>query len=130
MADSTEKGRRLLDEMRSSRLKVVIDAANLFWEGELPRSDEILEKAFGLLGEEIVVAHVKDVKHTGEAVAAGCGEPDYDRYLENLRGVGFEGPLILHGLEEVEEQGSVAFLLGKLRENTAYFERRGRGAGS
>ncbi len=56
------------------------------------------------------------MKHTGEAVAAGCGEPDYDRYLENLRGVGFEGPLILHSLEEAEEQGSVAFLLGKLRK--------------
>jgi len=28
--DSARKGRRLLDEMRSPRLKVVMDAANLF----------------------------------------------------------------------------------------------------
>ena len=114
VVDSAEKGNRLLEEMRSSRLKVVMDAANLFREGELPNSDEVLDKAFELLGEEIVIAHAKDVKFTGEVVAAGRGELDYDRYLENLRGVGFEGPLILHGLDESEVERSVAFLQTKL----------------
>lgn len=110
VADSAEKGRRLLDEMRSSCLKVVIDGANLFHEGELPRSREILKEAFESLGKDIVIAHAKDLKNTGEAVAAGRGELDYDRYLENLRGVGYEGPLILHGLGESEVEGSLAFL--------------------
>jgi sugar phosphate isomerase/epimerase len=126
VVDSAKKGRRLLDEMGSSRLKVVMDAANLFRQGELPRSDEVLQEAFELLGEDIVIAHAKDVKNTGEVFAAGRGELDYNRYLENLRGVGYEDPLILHGLEEPEVGGSVAFLLGKLGENTAYSERRGR----
>jgi sugar phosphate isomerase/epimerase len=130
VVDSAEKGRRLLDEMRSPSLKVVMDAANLFRKGELPRSDEILKQAFELLGEEVVIAHAKDVKNTGEAVAAGSGELDFDRYLENLRGVGYEGPLILHGLEEAEVEASVAFLLGKLGENPACYERRGRWVGS
>jgi sugar phosphate isomerase/epimerase len=123
MVDSAEKSRRLLDEMRSSRLKVVMDAANIFREGKLPHLDEILDKAFGLLGEDIVIAHAKDVKSTGEVVAAGRGELDYDRYLENLRGVGFEGPVILHGLGESEVEGSVAFLRAKL-VNAAYSEHR------
>ncbi len=51
VVDSAEKGRRLLDEIRSPRLKVVMDAANLFREGELPHADEILDEAFELLGE-------------------------------------------------------------------------------
>jgi sugar phosphate isomerase/epimerase len=123
VVDSAEKSRRLLDEMRSSRLKVVMDAANIFREGKLPHLDEILDKAFGLLGEDIVIAHAKDVKSTGEVVAAGRGELDYDRYLENLRGVGFEGPVILHGLGESEVEGSVAFLRAKL-VNAAYSEHR------
>jgi sugar phosphate isomerase/epimerase len=114
VVDSAEKGHRLLNEMRSSRLKVVMDAANLFREGELERSDEVLDKAFELLGKDIVIAHAKDLKNTGEMVAAGLGDLDYDRYLENLRGVRFEGPLILHGLEESEVEGSVAFLHTKL----------------
>lgn len=110
VVDSAEKGRRLLDEARSPSLRVVMDAANLFRKGELPRSSEVLDRAFELLGEEIVLAHAKDVRATGETAAAGSGELDYDRYLENLRGVGFGGPLILHGLEEAEVEGSVAFL--------------------
>jgi sugar phosphate isomerase/epimerase len=114
VVDSAEKGRRLLDEVRSSRLKVVIDAANLVRKAELPRSEEVLDKAFELLGEKFIIAHAKDVKNTGEVVAAGHGELDYDRYLENLRGVGFEGPLILHGLEESEVEGSIAFLRTKI----------------
>jgi sugar phosphate isomerase/epimerase len=114
VVDSAEKGHRLLNEMRSSRLKVVMDAANLLREGELERSDEVLDKAFELLGKDIVIAHAKDLKNTGEMVAAGLGDLDYDRYLENLRGVRFEGPLILHGLEESEVEGSVAFLHTKL----------------
>jgi sugar phosphate isomerase/epimerase len=126
VVDSAEKGRRLLDEIRSPRLKVVMDAANLFREGELLHADEILDKAFELLGEDIVIAHAKDVKNIGEVVAAGHGELDYDRYLKNLRGVGFEGPLILHNLEEGEVEGSVAFLRTKLGENAYYSEQRGR----
>jgi sugar phosphate isomerase/epimerase len=126
VVDSAEKGRRLLDEIRSPRLKVVMDAANLFCEGELPHADEILGKAFELLGEDIVIAHAKDVMNTGEVVAAGHGELDYDRYLKNLRGVGFEGPLILHNLEEGEVEGSIAFLHAMLGENASYSEQRGR----
>src|SRR5215213_7605816 len=123
---SAEKGRRLLDDMQSSRLKVVMDAANLFREGELPHAEEVLDEAFELLGEDVVIAHAKDVKNTGEVVAAGRGELDYDRYLENLRGFGFEGPLILHNLEEGEVEGSVAFLRTKLGVNATYSEQRGR----
>jgi sugar phosphate isomerase/epimerase len=125
VVDSAEKSRRLVDEIRSSRLKVVMDAANIFRESELPRADEILDKAFELLGEDIVIAHAKDVKSTGEVVAAGRGELDYDRYLENLRGVGFEGPVILHGLGESEVERSVAFLRAKLVK-AARSEHRGR----
>ena len=116
---SAQKGRRLLDEMRSSRLKVAMDGANLFHEGERSYSREVFDTAFELLGEDIVIAHAKDVKGTGEVVAAGRGELDYDRYLENLRGVGFEGSVILHGLGESEVEGSVAFLRAKL-VNSAY----------
>ena len=119
VVDSAKRGRLLLDEMQSSRLKVVIDAANLFRAGELAHSDEVLDEAFELLGEDIVIAHAKDVKNTGEVVAAGLGDLDYDRYLRSLRAAGFDGPLILHGLEESEVEGSVAFLRARLGEEAS-----------
>ncbi|HEX2739609.1 MAG TPA: sugar phosphate isomerase/epimerase [Rubrobacter sp.] len=118
VVDSAQKGRRLLDEMRSPRLKVVMDAANLFDAEDpargLSRSKEILYEAFELLGDDIVIAHAKDVRASGEIVAAGKGDLDYDLYLEHLFEAGYHGPLILHGLAEEEVAGSLTFLRGKL----------------
>lgn len=118
VVDSAQKARRLLDEIRSSRLKVVMDAANLFDAKDptrrLPRSREVLGEAFDLLGGDVVIAHAKDVKASGEVVAAGRGDLDYGLYLGELRRTGFEGPLILHGLEEAEVEGSVSYLRQKL----------------
>lgn len=116
VVDSARKARQLLDELRSPALKIVMDGANLFHAGELPQMREVLAGAFELLGGDIVLAHAKDLTRDGEAgqAAAGTGLLDYDYYLELFHQVGFSGPLILHGLEEREVAGSVAFLQVKL----------------
>jgi sugar phosphate isomerase/epimerase len=112
VVDSAQKARRLLDQIGSPRLKVIIDGANLFHAGELARQREILDRAFELLGSEIVLAHAKDLDHDGEAgqIAAGSGLLDYDYYLSLLERSGFSGPLILHGLAESDVPGCVATL--------------------
>ena len=112
IVDSAEKARRLMDEIGSPRLKVTMDAANLFHTGELSRMAEVLEKAFALVGRDIVVAHAKDLSSDGEAghEAAGHGLLDYGRYLSLLRAYDFHGPLLLHGLSEAQVPGCVAFL--------------------
>ena len=46
VVDSAQKARRLLDEVRSKHLQVVIDGANLFHAGQLPRMREVLDEAF------------------------------------------------------------------------------------
>jgi sugar phosphate isomerase/epimerase len=116
VVDSAQKARRLLDTIGSPHLKVVIDGANIFHAGELPHQRRILDEAFALLGQDIVMAHAKDLSQDGEAgnQAAGTGLLDYDRYLSLLQAVGFDGSLILHGLEETEVDGCVAFLRAKL----------------
>lgn len=116
VVDSAVKARRLLDEIQSPHLKVLMDGANIFHKGELPRMGEILDEAFELLGRDIVMAHAKDLTHDGEAgnVAAGTGMLDYDRYISLLRHVGFGGALILHGLSESQVDECVKFLRGKL----------------
>jgi sugar phosphate isomerase/epimerase len=118
VVDSAAKGRRLLDEMRSPRLKVVMDAANLFDAEDparrLSRAEDILKEAFGLLGGDLVLAHAKDVKRSGEVVAAGKGDLDYDLYLKHLSEAGYGGPLVLHGLSEKQVAGALAFLREKV----------------
>lgn len=112
VVDSAQKARRLLDQIGSPRLKVVIDGANLFHAGELARQREILDRAFELLGPDVVLAHAKDLDRDGEAgqVAAGSGLLDYDYYLDLLEKIGFTGPLILHSLKEADVPGCVAML--------------------
>ena len=113
--DSARKARSLLDEMRSPNLKVVMDGANIFHDGELPRMTEMLEEAFELLGPDLAFAHAKDLDHDGEAgnLAAGTGVLDYGLYL-SLLGQADRVPLIFHGLEESQVAGSVAFVRSKL----------------
>lgn len=120
VVDSARKARSLLDEMRSPNLKVVIDAANLFHTGALPRMAAILDEAFELLGPDIALAHAKDLERDGDAgnQAAGTGLLDYERYLSLLHAVGFEGALILHSLEEEQVPACRAFLKEKLAPYT------------
>ena len=116
VVDSAKKALRLMDEIGSPRLKVTMDAANLFHAGELARMSEVLDQAFALVGRDIVMAHAKDVNHDGDAghEPAGHGKLDYDRYLTLLHAYGFKGPLLLHGLSEAQVPGCVAFLREKL----------------
>jgi sugar phosphate isomerase/epimerase len=115
VVDSAERARRLLDEVRSPRIKVLIDPANIFHAGELPRMAEMIDRAFDLLGHDIVMAHAKDLDRDGEAghLAVGKGLLDYDRYLSRLSAIGFTGSLIMHGLTEQEAPDCVAFLRSK-----------------
>jgi sugar phosphate isomerase/epimerase len=112
VADGTA-ARRLLDQLRSEHLKVVLDAANLIRPGELARQHETLREAFALLGESLVLAHAKDVRDS-TIVAAGRGDLDYALYVELLRDAGYTGPLILHGLSEDEVPESARFVRGHL----------------
>ena len=61
VVNSARKARRLLDEVKSPCLKVLMDGANLFRSGDLPRMREILNEAFDLLGRDIVLAHAKEL---------------------------------------------------------------------
>jgi sugar phosphate isomerase/epimerase len=118
VVDSAEKARSLLDEIGSTRLKIVMDGSNLLRAKDVPRMRDIFQQAFDLLGKDVAVVHAKDLVIDGSAEhgAAGTGVLDYDTYLALLKGIGFTGPLVLHTLEEHQVDASVAFLRRKLAE--------------
>src|SRR5262249_3509018 len=111
VVDSPAKARRLLDELRSPRLKIIIDPANLFPVEDLPHQRAVLDAAFVLLGPDVVLAHAKDVRVVEGAVhhvPAGTGVLDSPHYLRLLRQLPV--PLIVHGLAEAEVKRSLGFL--------------------
>jgi sugar phosphate isomerase/epimerase len=69
-----------------------------------------LRQAFEELGDDLALAHAKDVRHDGTMVAAGQGDLDYGLYLELLAEHDRSVPVVLHGLTEAEVPGSIAFV--------------------
>lgn len=108
--DSAAKARRLIDDMGSPRLKVVLDPANLFEVEPADRQREIVAQAIALLAGRIAMAHAKDRRADGGFATAGTGVLDYPFYLATLRDVGFDGDLVTHGLSEAEAPGTARFL--------------------
>ena len=110
--NTVSKARRLLDEVKSPRLKIVMDGANIFQGGQLPKMREVLDEAFELLGPDIVLAHAKDLDKDGEAghVAAGRGRLDYPYYMDLMQKSGFAGSIILHALKPDEAKDRLAFV--------------------
>ena len=116
VVNSAAKARRLLDELGSPVVKIVMDPANLFCAGQTERMREVMDEAFMLLGRDIAVAHAKDLSQDASVghQPAGKGVLDYDYYVRLLRHHGFRGALITHGLSESQVPGCARFLREKL----------------
>jgi len=82
-----DRAERVLREVNSPALKLVMDPCNYFRKEDLPKMQPMLDAMFKRLGDQIVVAHAKDVKAAAEGTelpAAGRGVLDYPRYLRLL----------------------------------------------
>ena len=116
VVDSALRARRLLDEMRSPRLKIVLDPANLVETEPAEEKRRIIAEAIDLLADRIVMAHAKDRMTDGRFAAAGKGGLDYRHYLRCLVESGFDGPLVAHGLDAAEAPHVARFLSQALAE--------------
>ena len=110
VVSDAEQARRLLDEVKSPRLGIVLDAANLLSPATLPRQREVMDHAFDRLGEALLLAHAKDMDAQGAVVGAGQGAVDLDHFVARLRDAGYTGALVGHGFELKDARASAATL--------------------
>jgi sugar phosphate isomerase/epimerase len=113
--NSAAKARELLDELKSPRLKIIFDPANLFETESVVEQRRIVSSAIELLSADIAMAHAKDRTSSGEFVAAGAGVLDYPHFLSELKNSGFNGPIITHGLSAAEAPKVFEFLKQELQ---------------
>jgi sugar phosphate isomerase/epimerase len=114
VVSSAEKAVRLLDEIASPNLRVVLDPANLFEAAGDAEREVIIDRSVDLLAGRIALAHAKDRSRDGSFTAAGEGVIDFDRFISRLRLAGFDGPLIAHGLRADQAHSVAAHLRGSM----------------
>ncbi|NKK96736.1 TIM barrel protein [Rhizobium leguminosarum bv. viciae] len=119
VVNSAEKAYRLIAALKSPRIKIVLDPANLFEVATLDEQRSIVSSAIELLADWIVMAHAKDRNPDGSFATAGKGVLDYAHYLGRLEAIGFKGSLVTHGLSASEAAGAAAFLKNSLDVNFA-----------
>ncbi len=111
--NSAEKARKLLDEIKSPHLRIILDGANLLTRETIHQQREIFLKAFDLLGQDIFMVHAKDFPTSeSQTQAAGKGSVDFPFYMGLVRSIEFNGPVVLHNLSEDEVPRSSAFIRG------------------
>ena len=113
--DAPEPLRRLLDEVNSLRLKVILDPVNMTNHRNYHNSADFLNYTFDLLGYDIIAAHAKDVflddRHLVtkiDEVPLGMGNLDYGTYLQRLDELGPELVFTIEHYRDVGVSGTVA----------------------
>ena len=102
--DTPENARRVMDEIGSEHLKMILDCANLFHKGTAhPENVQaVIGHAFELFGKDIVIAHGKDIRE-GDGIdfcGTGLGIVDFGFTADRLREAGYTGDMFLHGIYE------------------------------
>jgi sugar phosphate isomerase/epimerase len=110
VVNSAARGQDLLLEMGHPRLKVVMDVANIVATDRSRPPEVVLDEAFDLLGDHVVVTHAKDLSADGAFCAAGQGIVPWDHCLTLFHSIGFNGPMILHSLHEDEADEVIRFM--------------------
>ena len=110
VVNSAAQAKRLLTDLRSPRLRIVLDPANLFEVETDARRRDIVAASVDLLGPHVAMAHIKDRDAKGHFVAPGSGVIDFRHFVEALRDAKFTGSLVTHGLSEAEAPSVARFM--------------------
>ncbi|RWK54735.1 MAG: sugar phosphate isomerase/epimerase [Mesorhizobium sp.] len=103
---------RLIAEMESKRLRIVLDPANLFEQASPAEARAIVAAAVERTAGHVAMAHAKDRFADGRFATAGRGVVDFADFVARLKASGFDGPLVTHGLSAEEAPSVARFLKG------------------
>lgn len=104
------RARRVLDEINSPNLRIILDPVNLLEIYNYEKQDEILDEAVELLGKDVAVLHVKDFQiQDGKLVSVpvGQGMCHWERVIPYMKK---EKPFMHATLENTSPDNAVAAL--------------------
>jgi sugar phosphate isomerase/epimerase len=103
---------RLMRDVPSASIRIVLDPANLFERATPAEARDVVARSVEKLGDRISMAHAKDRDADGRFVTAGRGVVDFADFIARLKQAGFDGAVVTHGLEEREAPDVARFLNG------------------
>ncbi|MER8439656.1 sugar phosphate isomerase/epimerase [Mesorhizobium sp. M1312] len=109
---SASDAMRLIAEMGSKRLRIVLDPANLFEQASPEEARAIVAAAVETTAGHVAMAHAKDRFADGRFATAGRGVVDFADFVARVKASGFDGPLVTHGLSAEEAPSVARFLKG------------------
>ncbi|SDL82719.1 sugar phosphate isomerase/epimerase family protein [Sediminibacillus halophilus] len=98
---------RMLEQLPSSNIGVVLDPVNLLTAENFSRQDEVIEQAFRRLGNRILACHAKDrIMENGQitTVPPGSGHLNYDLYFQLLHQYKPEVDVIMEAAKTPEQR--------------------------
>lgn len=104
------RARRVLDEINSPNLRIILDPVNLLEIYNYEKQDEILDEAVALLGKDVAVLHVKDFQiKDGKLVSVPVGQGlcHWERVIPYMKK---EKPFMHATLENTSPDNAVAAL--------------------
>lgn len=104
------RARRVLDEINSPNLRIILDPVNLLEIYNYEKQDEIIDQAIELLGKDIAVLHVKDFVIKDNkliSVPVGQGQCHWDRIMPFMKK---EKPFMHATLEDTKPENAVEAL--------------------
>ncbi len=104
---NSQRARRVLDEINSPNLQIILDPVNMLDISNYQDHVAIIEEAIDLLGEEIAVVHIKDFDvRDGRLISmgAGLGRMNYDALIRFMK---YRKPFIHATLEDTRPENNV-----------------------
>ena len=112
VVSSPEKARRIMDDIGSPLLKMILDMANLFPAGTAKKENvrAAIKRAVDFFGGDIVILHGKDIRE-GDGIdfcGTGDGIIDFTYAAALMRKIGYKGDMFLHGIYDEDKFMSAA----------------------
>lgn len=110
IVSTPERARKVLDEIDSPNLRIILDPVNLLETFNYENQDEIFDSAIELLGKDVAVLHVKDFQLQGDklvSVPVGQGNAHWERIMPYMKA---NKPFMHATLEDTKPENAVAAL--------------------
>jgi sugar phosphate isomerase/epimerase len=119
IVSTAELAVRMLEQVGSDRMGTIFDAANLLTQEIVANGtvEATITDAAQRLRGAVWLAHAKELRFPEQELPAGAGIVPWRLVIDQLDRIGYDGPLVIHGLQERDVPAALSSLGSVLQES-------------